>query len=67
MLAAEDSEPSQEQQGLPDGEVHAGVLQDAMFRWEPAVLCRNARSAPQFPDGVSTVVPARPQQRWTNC
>eukprot|EP00891_Asterochloris_glomerata_P008852 jgi/Astpho2/8852/Aster-x1545 len=31
-VLSEDGEQSQEQQGLPDGQAHAGVLQDAMFR-----------------------------------
>ena len=46
MLAAEDGERSQDQQGLQEGQAHAGVLQDAMFRWEPSVACRNTRTAP---------------------
>ena len=46
MLAAEDGEQSQEQQGLPDGQAHAGVLQDAMFRWEPSVSCHHTGIAP---------------------
>ena len=68
MLAAEDGERSQDQQGLQEGQAHAGVLQDAMFRWEPSVACRNTRTAPALCTAVKqtlrpmTSLPAHKRQ-----